>query len=141
MEWDATRAVPQTIGGSIAPRTDTPEPDMHYVALQVDGQPFGRLQKFKDGSWGYWRFPLEQAKLAPSMEDAFKRLAVIQLPSASVWAGCPKCKDPMLPSSEDPAEEAAWMTAFTQGHPLKCKKCGTQVSTKRHHPPDPPRVD
>jgi|CZKU01.1.fsa_nt_gi hypothetical protein len=64
---------------SIAPRTDVAETERCFVVLvsprrSDDVDPRGFIQGFKDGSWGYWRELMEQAKPAPTRDEAIYRL-------------------------------------------------------------------
>jgi hypothetical protein len=140
-EFDAARSIPQAVGGSIAPRTDIPESEGCFVARQVDGAVFGYLQRFKDGSAAHWRFPCEQAKPASSIEDAFKRLTIVMLDTASIIV-CPKCGAPYFGGESEAERQVETEAIFSMGAtPLKCRKCGAQISTRGRRPADPPRVD
>jgi hypothetical protein len=73
-DFDLARAEGHRSGASIAPRTDVPDSERYYVVLDHRNTPRGFLQKYQNGSAGYWFQPMEQAKLADTWEVAFHRV-------------------------------------------------------------------
>jgi hypothetical protein len=126
-KWDASRAVKQPNGGSIAPRVDI---EAIFVAVSVNGTLIGQLQRFEDGTYGYWNWPGDQAKLAPSIDEAYARVCRLETATSHVIV-CPRCNAPFRLAESEAERKADDAAMFSGGAiPLKCKSCGAQISTK-----------
>lgn len=61
----------------ISPREGIPSSAGCFVLTQEDGSVLGYLQIFKNNTVGYWRTPMEQGRLASSVDEALKRLELV----------------------------------------------------------------